>query len=100
MALEQGIYTREEMDAILYAGMEEQFGAYWMRQASPESQAWYRMLLCWQFRPLRPLLRRWESNPLSHAAALARCARLAGLLGRVRYGWKKGRVVLKRLGMG
>lgn len=100
MALEQGSYTREEMDAILYAGMEEQFGAYWMRQASPESQAWYRMLLCWQFRPLRPLLRRWESNPLSHAAALVRCARLAGLLGRVRYGWKKGRIVLKRLGMG
>ena len=80
--------------------MEEQFGAYWMQKASPESEAWYRMLLCWQFAPLRPLLRRWEANPLSHAAALARCARLAGLMGRVRYGWKKGRVVLKRLWMG
>ncbi len=99
MALAQGLYTREEMDAILYAPMEEQFSAYWMRTVSPESQAWYRMLLCWQFPPLRLLLRHWEQDPLTHTTALARCACLAGLLGQMRYVWKKGQVVLKRLAM-
>lgn len=35
IALEQGLYSKEEMNAILYAGMEEQFGAYWMRGGLP-----------------------------------------------------------------
>ena len=97
MALEQGIFTRQELDQIMYAPMQVQFGAYWRREVSPESQAWYDMIFCWQFPSLRPWLRRWEEDPLAHAASLTSCVRLARAFSRLRYLRKKGRVVLRRL---
>ncbi|OUQ81138.1 hypothetical protein B5E43_03165 [Flavonifractor sp. An100] len=99
MALDQGLYTPQELDDIMYAPMEKQFGAYWQREVSPESQAWYEMIYCWQFPLLRPRLRRWEGDPLAHAPDLHRCYALAQRLARLRYLRKKGGVVLLRMRM-
>ena len=99
MALDQGLYTAQELDDIMYAPMEKQFGAYWQREVSPESQAWYEMIYCWQFPLLRPRLRRWEEDPLAHAPDLHRCYALAQRLARLRYLRKKGGVVLLRMRM-
>ena len=100
MALEQEIYTPEEMDRVMYAPMETQFGAYWQRETSQESQAWYEMIYCWQFPVFRPSLRRWEQDPLAHQQAIHRSYRLALRRARLRYLTKKGGVVLRRLQMG
>ena len=97
MAIAQGIYTPAELDQIMYAPMEEQFGAYWKREVSPESQLWYEMIYCWQFPVFRSRLLHWEEDPLPHAADIHRAYRQAERLSRVRYLYKKGRVVLKRL---
>ena len=97
MAIDQGYLTAEEMDKIMYAPMEEQFGAYWKREVSPESQLWYEMIYCWQFPLFRSRLLHWEEDPLPHAADIHRAYRQAERLSRVRYLYKKGRVVLKRL---
>ena len=99
MALVQGLYTPQELDNIMYAPMEEQFGAYWQREVSAESQAWYEMIYCWQFPLFRPRLRRWEGDPLAHAPALHRCYALAQKLAKARYLRKKGGVVLLRMQM-
>ena len=97
MAIAQGIYTPAELDQIMYAPMEEQFGAYWKREVSPKSQLWYEMIYCWQFPVFRSRLLHWEEDPLPHAADIHRAYRRAERLSRVRYLYKKGRVVLKRL---
>ena len=44
MAIQQGYYTPAELERIMYAPMEEQFGAYWKREVSLESQLWYEMI--------------------------------------------------------
>ena len=100
MAIGQGLATPEEMERIMYAPMEEQFGAYWKQEASPESQAWYRMIYCWQFRRFRARLERWEADPAAHMEELEACYARAQKLARARYLYKKGYVVLRRLIMG
>ncbi|MGI5962795.1 MAG: B12-binding domain-containing radical SAM protein [Lawsonibacter sp.] len=99
MAVQQEIYTRSQLEQIMYAPMEQQFGAYWRREVSQESQAWYEMLYCWQFPSFRPWLRRWEENPMAHADMLHRCYALAQRMARLRYLYKKGQVVLLRMRM-
>lgn len=100
MAIAQGLFTREEMERVMYAPMEEQFGAYWQRETGEESRLWYEMIYCWQFRLFRRRLERWEGDPAAHRAALDRCCRLARGLARLRYLVKKGYVVWRRAAMG
>ena len=100
MAIEQGLCTAEEMEGIMFAPMAEQFGAYWKQDASPESQAWYRMIYCWQFKKFRPRLEKWEADPTAHMAELEACYAKARKMARTRYLYKKGYVVWRRLVMG
>ena len=88
-----------ELERIMYAPMEEQFGAYWKREVSLESQLWYEMIYCWQFACFRSRLRRWESCPESHAREIHGAYRQAGYLARLRYVWKKGNIVFRRMRM-
>ena len=99
MAIQQGYYTLAELDRIMYAPMKEQFGAYWKREVSQESQLWYEMIYCWQFACFRSRLLRWESCPESHAREIHGAYRQAERLARLRYIWKKGNVVFRRIVM-
>ena len=100
MAIDQGLSTRSEMEGIMFAPMEEQFGAYWKQEASQESQAWYRMIYCWQFKKFRARLEGWEADPVSHMAELEACYAQAQKMARTRYLYKKGYVVWRRVVMG
>ena len=100
MAIDQGLSTPEEMEGIMFAPMEEQFGAYWKQEASRESQAWYRMIYCWQFKKFRPRLEKWEADPEAHWAELEACYAQAQKMARTRYLYKKGYVVWRRAVMG
>ena len=95
-----GKVTPEEMEGIMFAPMEEQFGAYWKQEASQESQAWYRMIYCWQFKKFRTRLEGWEADPVSHMAELEACYAQAQKMARTRYLYKKGYVVWRRAVMG
>ena len=99
MAIQQGYYTPAELDKIMYAPMEEQFGTYWKREVSQESQLWYEMIYCWQFACFRKKLRKWESNPMNHLQEIHVIYKRANILTRVRYFYKKSLVVGKRLHM-
>ena len=99
MAIQQGYYTPAELERIMYAPMEEQFGAYWKREVSQESQLWYEMIYCWQFFCFRSRLRRWENAPKEHIMEIHRAYQQAERLARFRYIWKKGNVVFRRMAM-
>lgn len=96
MAIQQGYYTPAELDKIMYAPMEEQFGTYWKREVSQESQLWYEMIYCWQFACFRKRLRRWECSPESYVREIHQMYSRAKQLARLRYLWKKGYVVLRK----
>lgn len=99
MAIEAGYYTEAEMDKIMYATMDEQFGAYWHREVSRESDLWFKMIYCVQFKGLRKQVEKYEADPLPHGAAIDRAYARAQRLVKLRYVYKKSRVVLKRLKM-
>ena len=96
MAVQQGYYTQEELDRIMYAPMETQFGAYWKREASLESQLWYEMIYSWQFSCFRNRLLQWQSRPSDHTQEIHRMYRQAEQLAKLRYAYKKGCMVFKR----
>lgn len=97
MAIEQGYLTREEMDAILYAPMEEQFHAYWEQAGSLESRMWYRLLYLWQFPSYRKKCLQYERDPSAFQQQIEKDYRNAQRRTRLRYLYKKSMVVLKRL---
>lgn len=99
MAVEQGYFTEKEMDEILYAPMEAQFDAYWQRETTLESQLWYQMIYCWQFAPLRARLESIGNDPLSHEKEIRRLYARGRRMAKVRYLYKKGRIVFKRFTM-
>lgn len=96
MAIDAGIYTQEEMDAILFAPMEEQFGTYWQRETSRESDLWYKMLYCLQFRLMRKKIESFEDDPAAHGKEIDLLYSRSQKLKRIRYFYQKARVVLKK----
>ena len=95
MAIDQGYLTAEEMDKIMYAPMEEQFGAYWFRENSTDSQLWYEMIYLLQFKSTRKKAEQWESDPAAHRQEVDALYAKAQKMAQRRYYYKKARVVLK-----
>ena len=83
------------MDKIMYAPMEEQFGAYWHRGNDADSQMWYNMIYCLQFKSTRKKVEQWENDPAAHRAEINALYEKAQKLAKARYYYKKARVVLK-----
>lgn len=96
MAIDQGYYTQEELEKIMYAPMDDQFGAYWKQNTTQESQMWYKMIYCWQFKKYRKRLEKFEKNPLAYVGEIEKCYAEAQKLTKLRYLYKKGRVFLYR----
>ncbi len=97
MAIEQGYYTPEEMDRIMYAPMDDQFGAYWHREVSRESDLWFKMIYCVQIKSLAKKMERFEADPLAHGKEIDAAYMKAKKMIRFRYLYKKGCIVLKRM---
>jgi anaerobic magnesium-protoporphyrin IX monomethyl ester cyclase len=97
MAIEQGYFTQDEMDAVMYAPMEEQFGAYWKRENSVESRLWYELTYLLQYKDLRPLAEKYESDPLAHEKEIDAAYAKGKKKEKNRYLYKKSRIALKRV---
>ena len=99
MAIEQGLITAEEMDKIMYAPMKTQFDAYWKREDERESRLWYRLTYCLQFKNCRKKCAEYSTDIDKYESAIdamyAKCQKRA----KLRYYYKKGRVVLKSMRM-
>lgn len=94
MAIQQGFYTPEEMDRVMYASMDDQFGAYWKRETTLESQLWYKMIYCYQFTILKGRIVKCEKNPIAQKEKIDHCYSLAMMFSRLQYLYKKGRIFL------
>lgn len=94
MAIEGDYLTQKEMEDIMFAPMEKQFGTYWKLDKDSESKLWYQLTYCYQFRVLRRGCRKWEKDPIKYAGSLKRRYRAAQSMARARYLWKKAVVVL------
>lgn len=99
MAIEQGIVTKGEMDAIMFAPMAEQFNAYWKQENDLLSQLWYRMTYCLQFPSIRKKIEYFESSPVAHQEEINALYGKALKRFKMRYYWKKANIVLRRLGI-
>lgn len=97
IAIEQGKLTTEQMDAIMYAPMQEQFNAYWKQENELISQLWYRMIYCLQFPRLRKKIEQYEDDPQSHQNEINSCYERCVKMSKARYYRKKINVVLKRI---
>ena len=97
MAIEAGYYTEEEMQKIMYAPMSDQFSVFWKQKNSQESQMWYDLIYLWQFPRYRKKCLKYEQDPLAHQQEIEKDYRNAHRLFRLRYLYKKSRVVLKRV---
>lgn len=90
MAVEQGIYTREEMENILFAPMEEQFGAYWVQGDALENRLWYQLTFLWQWRGLARRCLVYERDPVAYQEAIQRDYQRACRWDRLRDQRQKG----------
>lgn len=97
IALEQGICTKEQMDEIMYAPMQEQFGAYWKRENETMSQLWYRMTYCLQFPGPRKKIEMFENDPLAHKDEIDSIYEKCTKMFKRRYYIKKINIVLRRI---
>ncbi|MEG2215505.1 MAG: radical SAM protein [Oscillospiraceae bacterium] len=99
MAIAQGKLTREQMDKVMYAPMQEQFGAYWKRENELMSRLWYRMTYCLQFPGASRTVQRFEQDPAAHEEEINACYEHCQRLFKRRYYIKKFSVVMKRVTM-
>ncbi len=95
LAIEAGYYTEAEMHDIMYASMEEQFNAYWKQEVSRESELWYKMIYCLQYKSLRDSIISFEGDPLAHGTQIDKLYARGKKLERYRYWYRKARIVLK-----
>ncbi|MCL2030680.1 MAG: B12-binding domain-containing radical SAM protein [Oscillospiraceae bacterium] len=99
-AVKRGLFTREQLEEMMYAPMEKQYASWWESDnADPDVNFWYRLTYLTQFPSLRGaaarLARDKENGKPSADGAAARRYALARKMARARHVWKKGWAVLK-----
>lgn len=99
MAIEQGLISEEEMHKIMYAPMKDQFDAYWKREDERESRLWYRLTYCLQFKNCRRKCAVYSSDINKYESAIDAMYEKCQKRAKLRYYYKKGRVVLKSVRM-
>lgn len=98
-ALEKGIYTQEQMDAIMYAPMAKQYATWWETGSDdPDINFWYHLIYMTQFKNLKRTARRLardmdEGKPGVREKA-ERCYNRGKRSARLRHYWQKGVAVL------
>ena len=99
MAVEQGLFTQAELDRIMFAPMEEQFGAYWKQETSLESQLWYALIFLWQWEAMRERCLVYEQDPVEYKQEIFKAYRQAQGLSRRREWRKKLDMAARRFGL-
>ncbi len=99
MAIEQGLISKEEMDEIMYAPMQTQFDAYWKREDERESRLWYRLTYAWQYKAFHKKCELYETDIFKYENEIDAMYEKCQKLTKLRYLYKKGRVVLRSLRM-
>jgi radical SAM superfamily enzyme YgiQ (UPF0313 family) len=98
-AVKRGIYTPEQMEAMMYAPMEKQYATWWETGSDDKDvNFWYHLIYLTQF-PLfkgaaRRLARGMDAGKPEVYAKAERCYGRGKRLARLRHYWQKGKAVL------
>ncbi len=100
MAIEQKLFTKEELDKIMFSPMHEQYNAYWgYENRSTLTNFWYSLTFMSQFRILKPitkiLAKRHNSRVVIRITSII--YKLSIPLKRLNYYIKKGGIILRAL---
>jgi len=97
MVVERGIMSRAELEKIMYSPMNEQYRKYWhLNNKTPQSNFWYSLIYLSQFAPMRPVARFMADKYSMMRPAIELC-KMARPLSRLRYYYKKGRLLLRAM---
>ena len=98
-ALKRGVFTQEEMDAIMYAPMAKQYATWWETGSDDKDvNFWYHLIYLTQFKRLRKTAKRLASEMDSGKPGVyekaERCYNKGKRSARLRHIWQKGFAVL------
>lgn len=99
IAIKNGVLTKEELDNIANAPMEDQFAAYWHGENRAETQIWYRLIFLLQFSLLHNWAVKLSGNTKKNEKSIHKLYYIGQKLFRIRYIYKKTRMVIKCLKM-
>jgi len=99
-AVKRGIYTRGQLDEMMYAPMEKLYASWWDTDAAdPEINFWYKLIYLTQFpvlkRAAERLARKKEAGNGAVNGKAAQYYKLARRLARARHIWNRGWAVLR-----
>jgi len=97
-ALKRGMYTPEQLDALMYAPMEQQYATWWESACDdPEKNFWYHLIYMTQFPSLKKKARALARNPDSEASRQSAAKQYANgkRLAEFRRYRQKGMAVIK-----
>lgn len=97
MAIEKGYLTQEEMDAVMFAPMSEQFNAFHMGSTDREGNLWFDLMFLWQFKSFQKKCLEYEKDVLAHEKEILRDYAKAQKMAKLRYVYKKSAIVFKRI---
>lgn len=95
MAVKEKLLSQEEMDAIMYAPMEKQFSAYWKQENDRETELWFRLTYCLQFKTLRKKAEIFANDPMANGEAIDGLFARGQKISKLLYYYKKGVIVAK-----
>lgn len=95
MAIDEGYFSENELDGIMFAPMEDQFKAYWKCENSLESRLWYELTYLVQYKSTKKLAEKYEKNPVKFAAEIDAAYEKALKKAKPRYLYKKARIAVK-----
>ncbi|MDR0248066.1 MAG: B12-binding domain-containing radical SAM protein [Oscillospiraceae bacterium] len=97
-AVKRGIYTPEQLEAVMYAPMETQYASWWEASCRDEGvNFWYKLTYLTQFASMKKkaaALAGQAESGIARAKA-DKCHKKARRLARARHYWQKGKAVLK-----
>jgi len=94
-AIDGGYITKEKMDEIMYAPMQEQFSAYWHREGEKESDLWYKLIYCLQFKGLNKKAMKFANDPFAFEDEINACYIKGEKKAKQAYMIKKIKIVIK-----
>lgn len=100
LAIKQNVVDKEELEKIMNGTMQEQYDAYWkLRSKSELSGFWYSLIYLTQFSTTRSIATKLAADPTSekNKNKAKKLYKMSQPLSKIRYYYKKGRLVLKSI---
>lgn len=94
-AVESGIYTKEQLESLMYGTADEVYNSFWGVSSDEERDFWYNLIYLTQFPAFRNKTKIYASNPEKYKAITQRSVKKARILEKIRYYYKKSKIFFR-----